>query len=303
MALTGVIFNIQRYSVQDGPGIRTTIFLKGCPMRCPWCSNPESWKGYPELGHVDTLCDGCGRCVTVCPKQAIAVVNGKVQVNRVLCNNCGECVPVCPLDALKIFGREMTVDEVMEEVRRDQLFYRNSEGGVTISGGEVLAQADFSAEVFRRCVDAGIHTAIESCGYAPRRQLDKILPYLDLALYDIKHMDSQVHKKFTGTPNERILENARHMAARGIPLIVRVPVIPGFNDDEANISATCQFAASMNGSVRQIDLLPYHRFGMGKWAMLDRTYPIPDIRPPEKERVEKLQAIIYEFGFECSVGG
>jgi pyruvate formate lyase activating enzyme len=241
--------------------------------------------------------------VGVCPERALAVINGRVKVDRLRCNTCGDCVPACPQDALKIFGRQMTVGEVMEEVRRDELFYRNSEGGVTISGGEVLTQADFAAEVLRQCVESGIHTAIESCGHAPRHQLDKILPYLDLALYDIKHMTPQIHKRFTGVSNELVLENARYIAARGVALVVRIPIIPGFNDDEANIRATCRFAASMNGNVQQIDLLPYHRFGMGKWAMLDRPYTMAHLQPPTRELIERLQAIICAFGFACSVGG
>ena len=239
MGRKGRIFNIQRFSLHDGPGIRTIVFLKGCYMRCAWCCNPES-----QRYEIETLVEG-----------------GKE----------------------KTVGKDVTVEEIMPEILADLPYYRRSGGGVTLSGGEVLAQADFAAELLKACKEAGLHTAIESTANAPFSDIEKLLPYLDLYLLDIKHMDSAKHEEYTGAPNERILDNARLIAESGVELIIRTPVIPTFNDSERDIKAIASFARSL-GAVREYHLLPYHRLGTDKYTGLGRGYALSEILPPSREK-------------------
>ncbi len=258
MSIKGRIFNIQRFSIHDGPGIRTIVFLKGCYMRCAWCCNPES-----QRYDIETLIEG---------------------------------------DKVKTVGRDVTVDEIMPEILADMPYYRRSGGGVTLSGGEVLAQADFAAELLRACKKAGLHTAIETTANAPYSDIEKLLPYLDLCLMDIKHMDSAKHKEYTTAPNERILENARKIANSGTELIIRTPVIPGFNDGEGDIRAIASFARSLRG-VSEYHLLPYHRLGTDKYKGLGREYSLSEILPPPREKMEYLLSVAEESGLKCQIGG
>ena len=257
---------------------------------------------YPELAHIDRLCNKCGRCVEVCELNAISVVDSGVKVDRSKCNSCGKCVEVCTPRALKIFGTEMSVEEAFAEVKRDELFYRNSGGGVTVSGGEPLLQPEFSLELLKRCQEAGLHTTLDTCGYVPPQTLNRLLPYIDLVLYDIKHMDTSVHEKFTGVPNEVILTNAKLVADNGIPVIVRIPLIPGFSDSEGDIEKIATFVSGLNG-IGQTDILPYHRWGVGKYDMLDRHYELNELRSPSTEEVEKMKEIVESFGLRCEIGG
>ncbi len=297
------VFNIQRFSVQDGPGIRTTVFLKGCPLRCLWCSNPESQSRFPEVVHRDSLCDGCGRCVDVCPVHAISLVGDKkVSIDRALCDNCGQCVDACFLQALQISGKETPVEEMFAEARKDELYYRNSNGGVTASGGEPLLQGELVVELFQRCQHAGYHTTVDTCGYAEASVLERVLRNTDQVLYDLKHMDAAAHREATGVSNQLILDNARLIAALQVPMIVRIPLIPTINDSEDNIRATIDFVLSLE-QVTEVDLLPYHRFGMGKYRMLDRGYPLPELLPPPEEHVGRLKAMIESSGLKCEIGG
>ncbi|MDP2727146.1 MAG: glycyl-radical enzyme activating protein [Dehalococcoidia bacterium] len=295
------IFNIQRYSVQDGPGVRTTVFMKGCSLRCLWCSNPESQKSHPQVSHRNNLCTKCGRCLEACPKGAISLYEGGVRINRGRCDNCGLCVPVCYPGALEILGREVTVEEVLAEVKKDALFYRNSGGGVTVSGGEPLAQPQFVAELLRKCRDAGLHTTLDTCGYAHKAVLRAVLEHVDLVLYDVKHMEEEAHRRATGVSNRRILANARAVASAGVPMIMRLPLIPGLNDDEENICRTARFAQELG--VRRLDLLPYHRFGAGKYASLDRRYRLDGLASPPEEEMQRFQGLLESMGLECHVGG
>ena len=258
MERKGRIFNIQRFSIHDGPGIRTIVFLKGCYMRCAWCCNPES-----QRYEIETLVEG-----------------GKE----------------------KVVGRDVTVNEIMPEILADLPYYRRSGGGVTLSGGEVLAQADFAAELLRACREAGLHTAIESTANAPWSDIEKLLPYLDLYLLDIKHMDSAKHKEYTGASNERILENARMIATSGVDLIIRTPVVPSFNDSDNDIREIARFARSL-GSVKEYHLLPYHRLGQDKYSGLGRVYSLSSIEPPPKEKMERLLSVAEESGLKCQIGG
>jgi pyruvate formate lyase activating enzyme len=232
----GKIFNIQHYSIHDGPGIRTTVFFMGCPLRCLWCQNPESQGFQPVIFFDAGKCVGCGQCVEACPEGAIQVIEGKSQTNRDQCKGRGNCVEVCPYDARSLMGRNAIAGEVFEAVNSDAIFYQNSGGGVTISGGDPVAQPDFAISILKLCRDAGIHTAIETCGFAKWDILKAILDYTDLVLYDIKHMDATRHKKYTAVSNELILDNAKRIrAGLNLPMLARLPIIPGYNDSLENL--------------------------------------------------------------------
>ena len=300
---TGVIFDIQKFSVHDGPGIRTTVFLKGCPLRCQWCSNAESMNPGPELGILRNLCDNCGKCVAACPEGAINFGAGHIiQIDRRKCTACGECVNVCPADALTIYGKQITVEETFKEVCRDRSFYETSGGGVTVSGGEALRQADFVVALFKKCREAGIGTCLDTTGFASPDTLKEVLAFTDYVLYDIKHMDTVCHKSFTGVPNELILSNARVVAASGVPMLCRTPLIAGANDSHDNITATAQFVKTLGDSVA-VELLPYHRFGKAKYQTLDRPYPGKAFTTPSPEQLEAARRIFEEHGVSCSLGG
>ena len=254
----GRIFNIQRFSIHDGPGIRTIVFFKGCYMRCAWCCNPES-----QEYEIQTL-----------------VEKGKE----------------------KTVGRDVTVEEILPELLADEPYYRRSGGGITLSGGEILAQPKFARDLLRACQENGLHTAVESTANAPWEDIAEILPYLDLYLMDIKHMNSAKHKEYTRAGNELILENAKKIAGSGVELIIRTPVVPTFNDTAEEIRAISRFAASLKG-VKEHHLLPYHRLGQDKYAGLDRRYSLKDIEPPTKERMEYLLSVAEESGLKCQIGG
>jgi len=264
----GAVFNIQRYSIHDGPGIRTTVFLKGCSLRCFWCQNPESQAIRPELFFDKSKCTRCGRCVEVCPTGASSLSDKTSVIDRSICIGCGKCVEVCPNEARRLVGKYMTVDEVMQEVLKDRRFYENSGGGVTLSGGEPTTQLNFAVALLQRCKQQGLHTTLDTCGYAPWSTMEKLLKYTDLVLYDIKHMDPVKHRQGTGESNRIILENARRIAKRW-PMRVRVPLIPGFNDSVDDVRAIARFVRTELGSV-EIDLLPYNKFGEAKFERLDK---------------------------------
>lgn len=303
---TGTVLNIQRYCSHDGPGIRTTVFLKGCSLRCKWCSNPESIYPKPELAYNASLCSGakeCGLCLKApFPEGAFYVVDGaddKIRVNWDLASDCEKAVVSrCPTDALYMFGSQMTVDEVLAEVEKDESFYRSSGGGMTLSGGECALQPDFAEALLRGAHECGINTAIETAGNYPWRFMEQVLPHVDTVLHDHKLTTPQRHKKWIGVSNERILENFKR-AYETYPdkiFIARTPVIPGVNDDEEHIRAVLDFIRPYKNVV-DYELLPYMRFGMGKYDMLGRIYELKDFEPPAGETMERLQVIIDEaFG-------
>jgi len=299
--VSGIIFNIQKFSVHDGPGIRTTVFLKGCPLSCRWCSNAESMNPEPEPGIIIERCTGCGECVSGCPQNALKIGEERVNIDRSMCNACGECVPSCPEEAITIYGKMVSIDDVLKQVLKDKAFYSGSDGGVTVSGGEPLRQPEFVKELFRKCKEEGISTCLDTCGYASGEALRDVLQYTDNVLIDLKHMNTDKHRAFTGVDNDRIKENAAIVSESKADVLFRIPLIGGVNADEDNIRKTAAFINSL-GEGNQVEILPYHRLGIGKYKILGRDYPGKDFETPDEETMEKLKQIFIHSGIQCDVG-
>ena len=299
----GTVFNIQKFSVHDGPGIRTTVFMKGCPLQCRWCSNAESMSAELEPGIIRSLCDGCGRCIEVCPEEAISNNAGNIiQIDRSRCTACGLCVEVCYPGALTIYGRKVTPEEVFKEVLRDKSYYEGSDGGVTVSGGEPLRQADFVITLFEKCREAGIHTCLDTSGYGASDALKQVLRVTDYVLFDIKHMDTQTHRQITGKSNALILENAGIVATSGAGMLCRIPLIAGVNDTVSNITETARFVKSLGCGIA-VELLPYHRLGTAKYQTLDKSYPGENYTTPLPEQVAAVKRIFEKWDLICNIGG
>ncbi|MBN1905602.1 MAG: glycyl-radical enzyme activating protein [Deltaproteobacteria bacterium] len=315
MTITGKVYDIQGFSVQDGPGIRTTVFLKGCPLRCPWCHSPESQEFYTQLSWISMRCigiDKCGKCLNVCPKGAIrqgTVIQHMVtkedirliDIDRDLCDNCGACANVCYPDALYMCGTDYTVEELTEKLVRDKPFYDQSGGGVTISGGEALSQPEFTLTLLKSLKEKGIHTALDTTGFSGAKNIDAVLPYTDLFLYDLKHMRSDLHKQVIGVPNEIILENAKRIADAGGKMQVRIPVIPRFNDSEENIKETGEFCKTLGDAVTVIQLLPYHNLGVMKHQRISSNKKVAQAPVPSDEKIQSFKNILEEMGLKVTV--
>ncbi len=296
----GLVFLIQRFSVQDGPGLRTTVFMKGCPLHCRWCQNPESLLSYPELLTRDTKCLSLGKCVAACPVGAITLDEEKHRrLDRDRCNLCFECVTACPTRSLIRVGEYMTVAQVMAEVERDDIFYFKSGGGVTVSGGEPLFQWQFVYNLLTACKQRHFHTALDTSGYAPWPVLEKVLEHVDLVLYDIKHMDPQRHKEATGKSNRLILSNLRKIP-RQKKVWLRIPLIPGFNDSEDNLTRVGELGREIG--VEKVSILPYHRLAEEKYHQLGRPYSIADLEPMEEKRLGEIQKFLSGFGLQVTIG-
>jgi len=286
--------------LQDGPGFRTTVFMKGCPLQCQWCQNPESWQPYPELISHDSKCKLLGRCAEVCPAGAITLNQQEGRkIDRDKCDLCFKCVDACPTKALSKVGEYMTVEEVLAEIERDELFYQRSGGGVTISGGEPLLQWQFVSSLLKVCKQRHLHTALDTCGYARWPILEKVLENVDLVLYDVKHMNPGLHIEATGKSNRLILNNLRKIPSR-IKIWLRLPLIPGFNDSEDNLTKLCRLGQEIG--VEKVSILPYHKLAEEKYRQLGRQYTMSHVEPPGKKHLQQIKKLIESLGLQVTIG-
>ena len=326
--LVGIVSNIQHFSIFDGPGVRTTIFLKGCRLRCHWCHNPEGVRHFPEVFHLWPNCNDCGNCDDICPTGAMQVVERKwheggivtldvpgdrgvefvpmqlkskmirkIRIDKGLCIGCRKCVEECPEGAFIVSGDFMTVDEAMKEVEEDRLVYENSGGGITVSGGEPTAQPDFCLALLKTAKEKGIGTALDTCGYVKWEILNEILDYTDVVLFDLKHMDPEAHKRFSGVSNELILENARRIIEReGVEIKIRVPIIPESNDSEENLRDTAKFISSLG--LKKVDILPFHPWAGQSYRLLGLEYPFAVGEWYSDKKLEGIEEIFKSYGLE-----
>jgi pyruvate formate lyase activating enzyme len=299
--LTGRIARISRCAVHDGPGIRTAVFFKGCPLRCAWCHSPETQALAPEILLLPDRCLACGTCLAACATGAASLEAGGPVVNRRRCQGCGTCAGVCPAGAREISGVWMTADALMQVIRRDVPFYDGSGGGVTFSGGEPLLQPTLLLAMLERCRAEGISTAVETCGYASRRAILRASVFTSLFLFDLKIVDDTRHRAATGVSNRLVLSNLRALAARRIPTIIRFPLVPGMTDDDENVRGVGELSASLG--LTRIDVLPYHRAGIAKYRRLDRPYPLTDVLPAAPDAAEAAAAVLRGCGIDARVGG
>jgi pyruvate formate lyase activating enzyme len=297
----GVVFDIKRFALDDGPGIRTTAFLKGCPLHCWWCHNPEGQSPTPELMYRKNLCISCEECEKTCSQRALSLKDKQLRIDRVKCNLCGACVHACPSGALTIVGKRMNVDNVVEELAKDSAFYGQSNGGITISGGEPLTQLSFLDAILAACKKKHVHTVVDTSGYSSPSALTRIRNNTDLFLYDLKIMDNEKHRRFVGASNKRILENFRMLAEAGSHLLVRFPMIPDINDDEPNIAQTADFITSCG--INSICVLPYHRSGIEKYRSLGRKYRLEQTETPSDSRITAVKERFEAHGVSVTVGG
>ena len=305
MCIEGLVLDVDRFASHDGPGIRTAVFLKGCPLSCVWCHSPESQSARPELLYQDERCNACGLCPEICPEHALVMgMNGERQVavlDRNACTACGKCVEVCYPGALRIGGAATTVGEMVRQVAADAPFFASSGGGVTLSGGEPARQPDFSYNFLLACQKLGIHTAMETTGYARSEVMQRLASVTDLLLFDVKLVDSAAHKKYAGVPNELILENLKMLAAEGHDIQVRVPCIPGINDSAGQIRDTAQLVAG--AGIKRVALLPYNSAAGAKYDWIGASYELAELASQSKEYMQELAGICHAAGLEVQIGG
>ena len=298
---SAIITNIQGFSIHDGPGIRTVVFFKGCPLSCQWCANPECLPGTPQIGFIETLCTGCGKCLEVCPNDAIRHEEGAHRIDYARCTMCGKCSDHCYYGALVPYGASMTLDEVWDAVRRDKMFYDDSGGGITASGGEPLLWSKFLRELFTLSHQESINTCIETCGLADPQAFREVAPVTDYFLFDLKHMDSDIHKKYTGQPNNQILKNAALVLENGADVVFRQPLIPGINDSLLNIDATAAFLKALGERATRLQLMPYHRMGQNKYKALNLPYPMEATGMADDTQVEAVKEAYIHRGIDCTI--
>lgn len=297
----GIITDVQNYTINDGPGIRTMVFFKGCPLSCRWCHNPETWSVKPELMQCKPCCVGCGNCIKACTRKALSVTEDGVTIDRALCDNCGECAKVCHSGALELQGRYVTVDEAYDVLMEDECFYRTSNGGITLSGGECTMQPAFVINLLRKLKKKGVHTTIETCGFCKWETLKEILEYVDLVLYDIKVPDDEKSRYYTGQTFRLIHENLGKTRERGKEVIIRYPMIPGVNDDAESIHRIIEIAKEAD--IKKLHIMPFHQTGKPKWEGIGRPYFLSDMIEPENEDIQKVLDIFLAAGLDASVGG
>lgn len=299
----GIVVRVQRFSLDDGPGIRTTVFLKGCPLRCLWCSNPETQKPQVEIMWNRKLCTPeCSNCIKICEADALSRKGDCIHVNSATCTQCAKCITVCAKRALTKVGSAVNVSHVVDEVKRDVVFYKSSGGGVTISGGEPMYQEEFAKELARRCRAEEISVALDTCGFADWDSYVGIAPFVNLYLFDIKHMDPVVHKKLTGVDNTIILKNLNGISNFDTPIILRMPVIPGINDSDNNLEALARLARDTK-NVTCVHLLPYHRLGIGKYEALGREYILEHLKEPSREWMMQIREKLTGYGVRVEIIG
>lgn len=300
-----LITSIQKYSIHDGDGIRTTVFFKGCGLRCVWCHNPETQSYKKQPLYDKERCVGCRSCELACPRKAIHEEDGKVVTDLTLCDACGTCTEYCNLNLREIAGKEYTVDELVKELKKDEMFYEESGGGATLSGGEVMtADMDFVEELCKKLKHHGITVTIDTCGYAPYENFERILPYIDTFLYDIKTMDNEIHKKYMGAGNERILSNLERLNAAGARIYIRIPTIKEVNGTDADMKDIISYLTEKNIRAACVNLLPYHNTGSGKYTRLGAVYEGEDFHAPEKDEMEHFVKLFKEAGFHnVKIGG
>jgi pyruvate formate lyase activating enzyme len=299
---SGIIFDIKRYAIHDGPGIRTTIFLKGCPLQCWWCHNPEGLAESAQRFYNSDRCIGCEACIDECPSQALYKGHRGIRANPDMCTGCFTCSQVCPSEATQRLGRDVTVSELVQTIEQDRLFYDESGGGVTFSGGEPLSQSAFLIELLMACGAVGIHRVVDTSGYAEPDKLLEVARHTDLFLFDLKLMDSRKHRKYTGLPNEVILENLKLLAAEGARIEIRIPIIPGINTDDDNLKEIARFLSTQTG-IQRVHLLSYHSTARKKYRQLDMDFIPADVCAPTKMDISKLAAKLESFGMQVSSGG
>ena len=296
-----IITNIQGYSIHDGPGIRTVVFFKGCPLSCKWCANPECLSGTPQVGFIETLCRQCGKCLDACPNNAIRAGENIYRIDHSKCDPCHKCSDICSYGALVRYGKLMSVEETWDAVRRDKMFYDASGGGVTVSGGEPLLHADFVRRLFELCREEQIGTCVETCGFVAAEDLLKVLPVTDQFLFDLKHVDSDIHRKYTGQSNKKILTNAAMLIEHAADVVFRQPLIPGFNDSLTNIEVTSKFLTGLGKRATKLQLMPYHRLGQAKYRALDREYQLEALGIMAENELDAVQKAYIECGIDCSI--
>jgi pyruvate formate lyase activating enzyme len=300
---TQLIFDIKRYAINDGPGIRIVIFLKGCNLNCAWCHNPESISTETERMYAPAKCIQCGTCVEACPEKALTLTPEGIVTDTERCNMTGRCAEVCPTRAIEISGHTMSVAEIMNEIEKERVFFDQSGGGVTFSGGEPLLQSKFLIELLDECGKRGIHRAVDTAGLANTEILLEVAKRTDLFLFDLKMMDSAKHREWVGVPNEKILENLKILSGTGVKIIIRIPLIGGVNDDAENMEATARFVAALSGEKKAVNLLPYHKIAQTKYQKLGRSEEFQLLEEPTREAQARAVSIFKQHGLEASIGG
>ncbi len=299
---TGIVFDIKKYAIHDGPGIRTTVFFKGCPLACRWCHNPEGMAAVTQRIYHKERCIGCGECIQICPRKALRRSAEGIIADLPKCDLCRACADHCPSEAVEFIGQNVTVAEVVRQIEKDVAFYDQSKGGVTFSGGEPLMQPEFLLEMLDACGELDLHRTVDTTGYADTALLLKVAQKTDLFLYDLKLMDAENHRKYTGVSNEQILANLMRLAQNDARIQVRVPVIPGINSDAENIDKTADFIHSIGG-VENISLLPFHNSARGKYGRLGMQWISPHIQPPTARLLQSVAARLKETGLKVTIGG